>query len=691
MIGRVRLHRSQITIDRVKRSATHRQLLWKHRDAVNWTGIIEHIERLAPTQLGIDIFDTVLVRAVLGDSAMESLVARRVIAAGLWTGTPASYRRARAEAVRQNPSANLHTWLTAMVPAGLSSANDALQVELRAESDLLRPVPGAQDALRRLRQGRQLIFVSDMHHDGPALRSILQSHQLIEPDDRLVVSCEHNASKSDGTLFELAFGAEHRGNGDVAFIGNNPWSDVTQAAASGATPVPAVGANPTRYETAMANNESSVGPVIAAAARIHRLNSPGSVDPDPTSIVGSQVAGQVMAAFVLWVRQQCESNDINHLEFLARDGELPLRVAQAMPNDHWSDFSLNYLHCGRRAWSLAAAPLVGVEKWIEYGIGDSEAFLLHSSSHIPFRSVLARCRLQPEDLPRSHPLRNADPQQALGPGDATENWKEVLRSGSLNALIEKRAADSLRLILQSLRQRKLPPESIALVDVGWRGLHAMFTGAIVREVTGQEPLHLHFGGDQVLPEIDKIIQIRRFAFDDSVRPHPISEPVSCLETFLASGKARLLGYEPSPDGTVGEVFEDASSPVDTDSLGRLWSGAIELATLLPPRHDMDDWSDSSLPLGEEARELLAMFWDKPNKVEATALSGLRFEGDDAGDSIGRVVRAYSPGEVFGRAEVPRQWRHGSLLATRQPFQSFMRLYFVAKDAAVSRRGVSRRG
>jgi hypothetical protein len=214
----------------------------------------------------------------------------------------------------------------------------------------------------------------------------------------------------------------------------------------------------------------------------------------------------------------------------------------------------------------------------------------------------------------------------------------------------------------------------------------MFTGAIVREVTGQEPLHLHFGGAEVLPEIDRIIQIRRFAFDDSVRPHPIGEPVSCLETLLASGKARLLGYESSLNGTVGEVFEDTSSPVDTASLRRLWSGAIEMATFLPSRHDMDDWSDSSLSLDEEARKLLTMFWDKPLKAEATALCDLRFEGDDAGDSIGRVIRSYSPGEIFGRAVVPRQWRHGSLVVTPEPFQSFMRLYFGVKDAALSRRG-----
>ncbi len=680
------MDRSQITIDRVKRSASHRRLLWRHRDAASWTGIIEDIERLAPAEVGIDVFDTVLSRAVLGDSAMESLVARRVIAAGLWRGTLASYLQARAEAARQDPSAHLHAWLTAMMAVGLSSADDALEVELEAESELLRPVPGAQAALVRLRQGRQLTFVSDMHHDGSAVRAILQHHELIESGDRLVVSCEHDASKSDGTLFELAFSDEHLGNSGVAFIGNNPWSDVTQAAASGAAPVPAMSANPTRYESVMANNASSAGPVIAAAARTHRLTSIERGDPDPIAIGGSQVAGQVMTAFVLWVRQQCESSNINHLEFLARDGELPLRVAQAMPNDHWSNFSLNYLHCGRRAWSLAAAPLVGVEKWIGHGTGDSEAFLLHSAGHIPFRSVLARCRLQLEDLPQTHPLRNTDPQQALGTGDAVQSWADVLQSGSLNALIEKRAAEPLNLILQSLRQRKLPSESIALIDVGWRGLHAMFTGTIIREVTGHEPLHLHFGGDEVLPEIDKIIQIRRFAFDDSVRPHPIGEPVSCLETFLASGKARLLGYEHSKDDSVCEVFEDASSPVDTDSLRRLWSGAIDMAKFLPSRHDMDYWCDCSQDLDEEARKILTLFWAKPSKSEAVALSGLRFEGDDAGDSIGRVVRPYSPAEVFGRAIIPRQWRHGSLVATPAPFQSFMRLYFVAKDVTQARRG-----
>lgn len=688
-----RLIRFQNSADRLRRSLLHRQLAWSNRLTRSWAEIVSEVEEKSPSIVGLDIFDTILVRRVLGDEAALWAVARQVVDANLWPGDPGSYLQARAEAVKRAPDAPLISWLIDLENVGLSSAAAALDLEEAAEEELLEVLPGAVDALTKLRRVSPIMFVSDMHLSSETLRGFLETRGLIASAESLVVSCEAGISKSDGDLFAKAFNladpnpkASRRWpnpiapvSGGAVFVGNNPWSDVTRAASAGVEPIPAFGANPTRYEEAFAANADSAGPAIAAAARMQRLRASAWSEPDPVAEVAAQVIGQTTMAFLLWVKHRCQAHGIGHLEFLARDGELPLLMAKAMPADHWNNLSLNYLHCSRRAWSLAAVPLIGVQEWVRLGIADHNSFLLHSGTKIPFASLLRRCDLSIQDLPLSNPLRSSDPKQPLADDTIVASYRKLLRSGALNRQILSNAQEPLSLVLNSVRQRGLPAEPIATVDVGWRGHQALLISAIIREATGHEPIHFHFGGDEVSQEIDSKVNIERFALDDSIRPHPIDAPVSCLEMFLASGKRRLVGYRRLPDGSAAEVFDAGPTAVDNHAQRSLWRGAIAMAGEMPTHRELMRWGEPTIPLVEETRQVLELFWNQASAAEAGALSELRFEGDDAGDSIGRIIRSYKPTEVFGRSAIPRQWRHGSLAVTPQPFRSFMKRYFALKS------------
>lgn len=658
----------------------HRRLLWTHRLSQPWETIVTDVQNSGSRIAGIDIFDTVLTRRVLGDEAAAIAVARRITDNNVWPGDVPTFLAARSEAARQDPDAPLIDWLRALELNGLTSADHAARLEAEVEAELLRPVPGAVEALARMRESHQIHFVSDMHLDSSTLRALLMRDGLATDADQITVSCEVGFSKSGGQLFAKVFDSDQLQNDAVVFIGNNHWADVTRAADAGAQVIPSTAANPSRYESAMASSAGSPGPVIASAARSYRLQGRLSEDSSDISHLAAQVIGQCIAGFLLWIREVCELENITHLDFLARDGELPLRMAQAMPDDHWSGFELDYLQCGRRAWSLAAAPLVGMQAWVDLGTADHSAFLLHSANVIPFASVLKRCGLTPADIPANHVLRDVDATSALGSVQDVEAYRSLLISGELHELIAQRAQGPLDLILRSLRQRNLPVQRIALVDVGWRGQQALLISAIIREATGHEPLHLHFGGSGVVKDIDDRVDIKRFALDDSIRSHPIAAPVSCLEMFLASGNARLMGYREVDEGLVEEVFEAEPSAVSGPDQRQLWHGAIRVASSMPSRALMGQWCDLSQSVGEEVRQVLQLFWNTPTRGEAETLSGLRFEGDDAGDSIDLFLRSYSMQELRGRAAVPRQWREGSLAVTPLPFRSVMRCYFALKRA-----------
>jgi hypothetical protein len=509
-----------------------------------------------------------------------------------------------------------------------------------------------------------------MHLGQAHLRSVEAVAGLVRSGEPLVVSSDAGARKIDGSLFPLLANGCHNPS---VFVGNCEDADVWRAAEAGLRPVAHVMSNATRYEEAMATSPTSCGPVVAGAARQSRLEL---VDADASDgeRLGTQVIGPSMVAFLLWIRDQCDELGIRRIEFLARDGELPFQMAQEMPEDYWDRFDLGYLHCGRRSWSLAAAPLIGVRRWVDAGIADDSSFLLHSATSIPFSSLLDRCGLDIGDLPATTELSNLS-RGAMLDREGADEWCRVLGTGDLDAAIEAAAQTPMQLVLDFLEQQELGTESIALVDVGWRGQQAWLMSALIKEVTGCEPMHLHFGGHRVVRELEDSYRVRRFAFDDEPPKNQFASPVACVEMFLASGKARLVGYERRDDGRVEEVFEDDHSAVHDRTREDLWRGARRIAANMASSSDLARWGLIHTPLDAEVREVLMSFWNDPDMAEVSALADLMFENDDTGDAIGRIIRPYEPREVFGRALIPRQWREASLLMTDRSFRPFMRLYF----------------
>ena len=380
---------------------------------------------------------------------------------------------------------------------------------------------------------------------------------------------------------------------------------------------------------------------------------------------------------MLWIRDTARQEGIEDLIFLARDGELPLKLARAMPPDHWSGMNLDYLHCGRQSWSLAGAGAVGVEPWISLGTADEQAFLIHSSDWIPFATTLKRCGLAVSDLPKDSKLSKRPADQPLDRA-ALKEWAGLLRSGRLNALIEERALEAKDLATDFLRQIDLPSGRLGLVDVGWRGQQAWLVGSVIAEVSGTPPVHLHFGGHQVNQSVADKVDIRRFALDDSVEPQPISSPVACLEMFLASGAPRLLRYVRTDAGHVEQIFGEPEAIPGTSIRDRLCEGALAVARQFPSQRELAAWGIDDSQMVTEVRELLKEFWNHPTAESVSFYADLMFEVDDSGDHFGSIVSPYRVSEVFGEKKLNRMWSEGSLAITNEPFRTLFGTYLAGK-------------
>jgi FMN phosphatase YigB (HAD superfamily) len=646
-----------------------------HGSDPTWAGLVDEVLTRRPEVVTVDIFDTILVRTLVGQDNFHHAVGTALVERGLWEGSVEDFVRARRTAARATSCATIDQ-IYDEPPLAEGARPGAASVEARLELVSSSEVPGAVAGLDRLRRrGIDVTFLSDMHLDHDTLWAALATRGLARPGDRLVVSCEQGVDKRSGRLHELVRAEGRR----VVHLGNDLWHDVAMAEQAGIDALALCAANPTPFEALMASRTGSTGAAVAGAARRARLaHRSADALQDRRILLGADVAGQVLTAFLLWVREQCRDEGIVDVAFLARDGELPLRMARAMPSDHWEGVTLRYLHCTRRAWTLAAAAVVGAEEWIRMGTLDEGSFLHQSRRRLPFSSLLERVALSPRDL-QGHPtLRRLDPARPL-PADLDDDFAALLADPEVRATIEAAARDDLALIIEHLAAEGITGQPLALVDVGWRGQLAWVLSSVIRQATGQEPVHLHFGGANVAPGVDEVVDIRRFAMDDSVAPLPFDRPVSCLETFTGSGRPRATGFRRSADGRVELDFDRPVPEAGGPAREELWRAAEACAGFLPARSELQRWGLADSSLDAEARRVLTRFWTAPERIDADALRPLGFEADDAGTVIDRLATPYRLGEfVLPGPRPTRQWQQGSLRLTPEPLRAALKGYFALR-------------
>ena len=644
----------------------------------SWVQVVDRLVAVAPSTVSVDVFDTVLVRRVVGDETLWWMVCADLVRRGLWSSSSEDFLRARRDAAAARPNGSLSDIYAQPVLSRLLDPLAGALVEETVEAVLASPVPQAAWGLEQLRRaGHQLIYISDMHLSSKHLQSCLLEHGLAEPGDRIVVSSEVGAAKWQGKLFPLLH--DIAGLKPQWHVGNDLWADVAMAECAGVTAIPLRAAEPSALERCMSAKPGTAGAAIAGAARQVRVGLP-SAGPVEQALreVGADVAGQCLAAFLLWVREQCEQAGVRDLAFLARDGELPYRTAQAMPADHWVDVHLRYLHGSRRLWSVAAAAVLGLETWLDAGTVDDAAFLRQAQNNVPFESLLGRLALQPQDLTDFPALVALSPSEPL-PLEENDTWQVVLRDREIRRRIAARAARQHRDLRDHLKAQGLGRGRVALVDVGWRGQLAWHVSAVVRDLTGVEPLHLHFGGVDVALREAAQADIRRFAVDDSREALPFPDFVSCVETLTASGRPRAQALERDPEGKVRLIFEAPLATMDTEHRRTLWGSAVEVGRALPPRAALARWGLDEDGLDGLVRDVLRRFWLRPSFTHALAAANLGAEVDDSGTVVASVA---SPYRRFGLYQSSRTWRQGSLKLSPPVLRVGVRLALLARDALV---------
>lgn len=294
-------------------------------------------------------------------------------------------------------------------------------------------------------------YLSDYYCGANHIEALLEKVGLRDVFAGGLVSCEVDASKRQGSLFDVAR-KKWSLSGNWVHFGDHPHSDVAQAQRHGITGL--------LWTTA----ES---PLLPAKARQFHARTvvgcldwgAGSLNAQDTPWVFGQKLAPMLAGYSRYVAEVAQTHQAQAIMFLAREGIFLSHVFAALEHTPFS-----VLDVSRRATfaaSLTSDPLAGLQKmWSQYGSQSPAAFCMTLNA--------------PRDV--FEPLFNAGgfdwdvpiDQIAAHPGMRSLLESPAFSSAFTSHLEHERVALAGYLRAQ-LGEEPQPGKTYVVADVGWKG------------------------------------------------------------------------------------------------------------------------------------------------------------------------------------------------------------------------------
>jgi len=424
-----------------------------------------------------DFFDTLVSRACLEPSDAFMLIGWRLAYEGLLKQAGvdrfASARKQIEAQLRQRLNAGSEVRIGAVYEA-LASEFDwngedtqrASAIELEVEVALSVPMPQRlRELAERLDRNERVLILSDTYFSVGGIEAILSRHLRSSGKPPLIMtSADEQCTKAFGSLFGRALQRTGLQAADVVFSGDHPRSDQSVPMSLGLQikPVKAVPRLPCEFRATGELHEDRWRRVVAGAMRGGRIMADCADTASFEAIVGHGAVA--LGAYVAWVLSSARARGINTLWFLARDGQILMRIAERLAPLLHPSVRLEYVHASRLAWCLPAYRNLdqAMQQWLgRYVKGASVDTIMHTLG-LDLATAQTIHGL-------AHPLRSG----------ARQIDADQLSSASVRFA---QASDTAREALVSyLESRELWQSGpVMLVDVGWRASLQLALDQIIR-------------------------------------------------------------------------------------------------------------------------------------------------------------------------------------------------------------------
>lgn len=434
--------------------------------------------------------------------------------------------------------------------------------ELRAEADCLYIKPGMEAILEHLRQrGLRIVAVSDMYLDQAHLETLLERLGLARFIDRVYVSSDTGIGKHTGRLFHHVLEAEAVGPGRMLHIGDNRHSDVRMPAGLGIRSIWLDDRTNNRRRTILRGYTWLAAKNPYWRGR-HLLQLIAPEPPQGFAFdLGFSYLGPIYCTFIYGVIEKVREHRIERLFFLAREGELFLRLFKYLAPQFMEPEEIpavEYLYVSRKSTAPAA-----LANGLAY---ETSLAPLYNPKQ---RGLLSLCRsfdIPPEALRGVAARHGYEIDQPIYDWQS-RRYRSLIEDPELQSVVIRLGSECRALLGDYLTQRGFfSAQRVGLVDIGWNGSSQRY----FQDAYGERADYPHVFG-LYLGWVRGI----RHSFDpDRNTPLGLMYDVRCknrledgvrrFEELFEEGARALhattLGYARGADGRVEPVLKNDAAP-----------------------------------------------------------------------------------------------------------------------------------
>lgn len=647
--------------------------------------------------VSFDIFDTLLERLIDPPDHVKLIAARglmrhlRIHLGQEWTLTELLALRADVESrLRRERQADAKdhecrfSELAAEMARLLTGAPDPeladwiVAEELRAESDCLYLKPGIEPVLAGLRQrGLRVIAVSDMYLDRSHLELLFERLGLSPFIDHIYVSSDTGIGKYTGRLFQHVLESEGVSPQSVLHIGDNHHSDVKMALSLGLRAIWLDDRANNRRRTILRGHAwLAVKNPYWRGRHLMQL-----IAPEPSRgfafDLGFSYLGPVFCTFILGVIEKVRAERIERLFFLAREGELFLRLFEYLAPQFMEPEEIpavEYLYVSRKSTAPAA-----LADGLAY---ETSLAPLYNPKQQGLLSLCQTFDIPPEEIREiaaSHGYTLEEPIYDWH----SPRYRALIEDHEFQAVVKRHGSACRELLGDYLAQHGFfSAQRVGLVDIGWNGSSQRY----FQDAYGERADYPHVFG-LYLGWVHGI----RHSFDparntifgllyDVRRRNWLEDAVSRFEELFEEGARALhastLSYARDANGRVEPVLKSDVAPDRRAELAMnpqieaFRSGAMTFAERFVHAARLTGYTfDEIRPFIMTLTERVVAY---PTREEAHALMQMTHSEDFGFDAVMHLthdrlhVRDFLAPRTFMQRLRTSNWIYGSGRLTRLP-------------------------
>ena len=433
-----------------------------------------------------DIFDTTLIRKCGKPENIFYLLAQKLYPNDNAKGEDFIAWRKRAPQIAQKRLKKVELTLQDIYTAeGVISFNEydvqtLINKELETETENLTNNPGIAKLIKRKRKdGYKIAFISDMYIDSTTLRKILEEQCQIKPEDDIFVSCEIQARKDSGLLYQHV---KQQMNPKIwEHYGDNRYSDVKIAKKNGikATLVDT-------HNNTLEQRLEQISTKIPAFRKLSLLTGISKTARlqynNPFATIAANYVASAYVPFVKWMLDIAKKEDIKTLYFLSRDSYILQKIAESIPHD---GIELRYLFVSRRS---LMRPYMCDSKPDDYlKIVDRHTLIGRDVKHMLWQLLLTK-----EGLKEKYGIEYK--YQRIKSIEEEGDFINSIYNSNLTSDFQVAANKEQEILLRYFAQEGVTSDhKKAFVDVGWLGTSRLMINEILKR-NGFKPVDFIYYG-----------------------------------------------------------------------------------------------------------------------------------------------------------------------------------------------------